>query len=211
VKTTELIDLLAREAGPAPRLWTGPWLAAVALAGALTSALLALAWLGPIPAAMLSTPAPWAKLLYAALLAAGALWLAARLARPVARLRSPVRVLLGVAAAMALVGAAVLGAAPGADRAAALLGHSWASCPWNVLVLSLPALAGALGVVRRMAPTRLRAAGFAAGLLAGAAGAFGYALACNESSLAFVALWYSLGILLAGGVGALLGPRVLRW
>jgi hypothetical protein len=78
-------------------------------------------------------------------------------------------------------------------------------------LLSLPALAGALWVLRSLAPTRPRAAGFAAGLFAGAAGAFGYAFACVEESAAFIALWYSLGIALAGALGALLGPRVLRW
>jgi hypothetical protein len=63
------------------------------------------------------------------------------------------------------------------------------------------------GRVARSGPTRLRAAG----LLAGAVGAFGYAFACIEQSTAFVALWYSLGIGMSGALGAALGPRVLRW
>jgi hypothetical protein len=80
-----------------------------------------------------------------------------------------------------------------------------------VLALSLPALAAALWAVRGLAPTRPRTAGFAAGLLAGSVGAIGYALSCAEASPAFVALWYTLGIALTGAVGAVLGPRVLRW
>jgi hypothetical protein len=48
-------------------------------------------------------------------------------------------------------------------------------------------------------------------LFAGALGAFGYALACDELALPFVAAWYTLGVLLTAGLGALLGPRVLRW
>jgi hypothetical protein len=68
-----------------------------------------------------------------------------------------------------------------------------------------------LWALRGLAPTRPRAAGLAAGLLAGAIGAFAYALACHEVSVAFVALWYSLGIALSGALGALLGPRLLRW
>jgi len=91
------------------------------------------------------------------------------------------------------------------------LGSSWLSCPWNVLALSLPGLGAALWAVRGLAPTRPRAAGFAAGMFAGALGALGYALACQEGSAAFVAVWYTLGIGLTGGLGALLGPRVLRW
>lgn len=77
--------------------------------------------------------------------------------------------------------------------------------------MSLPALAAALWALRGLAPTRPRHAGFAAGLLAGAVRACGYALACTESSPAFIAAWYTLGILLTGCLGAALGPRVLRW
>ena len=78
-------------------------------------------------------------------------------------------------------------------------------------MVSLPALAAALWALRGLAPTRLRTAGFASGVLAGSVGAFGYALSCPEASMSFVAVWYSLGILLTGALGAALGPRVLRW
>ena len=45
----------------------------------------------------------------------------------------------------------------------------------------------------------------------GAMGAIGYALSCPASSLAFVALWYTLGMVLTASIGAWLGPRVFRW
>jgi hypothetical protein len=38
-----------------------------------------------------------------------------------------------------------------------------------------------------------------------------YALTCPEDGAAFLATWYGLGILAVGGLGALLGPRLLRW
>jgi len=113
--------------------------------------------------------------------------------------------------AMAAIGAASLWAAPPGTRLAVLLGGSWSSCPWIVLALSLPALAATLHAMRGLAPTRPRAAGAAAGLLAGSIGAIGYALHCPEAALAFVATWYTAGIALAGALGAALGPRVLRW
>jgi hypothetical protein len=47
--------------------------------------------------------------------------------------------------------------------------------------------------------------------MAGALGALGYALSCEESSPAFVAVWYTAGVALVGLLGAALGPRVLRW
>jgi hypothetical protein len=211
MKTNDLIELLAAGAGPAPRAVAARRLAPAAALGVLASAAGALVILGPIPAELFATPAPWMKLAYAGALAGAAAWLAARLGRPIARTSGPVRALLLVVAAMVLLGALTLLATPVGARLATVLGHSWARCPFNVLVLSLPALAGALWALRGLAPTRPRAAGLAAGLLAGGLGAFGYALSCTELSPAFVAIWYSLGIALAGGLGAALGPRVLRW
>jgi hypothetical protein len=122
-----------------------------------------------------------------------------------------VRLLVVVVAAMALLGVFAVVAAPSGERMAAVLGHSWSRCPFNVLALSLPALGGALWALRGLAPTRPRAAGLAAGLFAGGLGACGYALACTELSPAFVAVWYSLGIGLSGALGAALGPSTLRW
>lgn len=211
MKTEDLISLLARGAGPAPRVSMAPRLLPVALAGVTLSALLAVGILGAIPAAMYATAAPWIKLAYAGALAAAGGWLTARLARPVAAVSVPARVALGVVGLMLALGLAVLAATPAGQRAQAVLGHSWPTCPWSVFLLSLPALAATLVVLRRLAPTRLRAAGASAGLWAGALGAAGYALSCVEDSAAFVAVWYTLGILLTTGLGALLGPRVLRW
>lgn len=211
MKTESLIDLLATNAGPAPRAVAARRLAPAATLGVVASAAGALAVLGPIPAALFATPAPWMKLAYAGALAVGAGWLAARLGRPVARTAGPRRALLLVVGAMALIGALAVLIAPAGGRVALVLGHSWASCPVNVLLCSLPALAGALWALCGLAPTRPRAAGFAAGLFAGALGACGYALACTETSTAFVAIWYSLGIALTGALGAALGPRLLRW
>jgi hypothetical protein len=160
---------------------------------------------------MLSGVALWTKLAYAGALAVVAGWLTARLARPVSRVALPWRLLAAVDGGMALIGIVSLAATPGQDRVEHLLGHSWFICPWGVLALSLPALAGSLWAVHGLAATRPRMAGLAAGLFAGALGAMGYALACPEVSLTFVAIWYSLGIALAGVLGAFLGPRVLRW
>jgi len=172
---------------------------------------LALLIVGPRPAAMFASPGPWIKLGYALSLAASAALLTARLARPVARLTIPQTAVAAVFVAMALVGTAtVLGTAQG-ERAAAILGQAWFACPWLLMGLSLPALGAIFWAVRGLAPTRLRKAGFSAGLLAGAIGAAGYALACPEASAAFVAIWYTLGIGLTAALGAALGPRVLRW
>ncbi len=160
---------------------------------------------------MFLTPVPWMKMAYAGALALAAAWLTARLARPAAHTTVAARTTALVVLAMGALGAASLASEPEGGRLRALLGDSWAACPWRVLALSLPALAASFWALRGLAPTRPRAAGFAAGLLAGALGAFGYALSCPEASPAFVAVWYTLGVGLTGALGAALGPRMLRW
>ena len=211
MKTEQLIDLLARGAGPAPRMNAAPRLALVVAGGTVLSAAGALWLLGAIPSAMYASPAPWIKLAYAGSLALAVLWLAVRLSRPVARLASPARMAGLVVLGMAVLALGSLAYAPSGERLDTLFGNSWARCPADVLLLSLPTLAGTLWVMRGLAPVRLHAAGFAAGVLAGAVGAAGYALSCLETSPAFVGIWYTTGIALAGALGAWLGPRVLNW
>lgn len=211
MNTDKLIDLLANGAGPVMTTAVSRRLLSVVAGGALASALAALAllgWLGPDQWAASST---LAKLAYAGGLALSLSWLTGRLARPGAPVGWPLVALLGVFALMAAAGAAVLARTPPDLLRLAIVGQSALVCPWAILLLSLPALSGLMWMLRQMAPTRLALTGLAAGLLAGAVGAAGYALTCTEGSLAFVALWYSLGILLAGFAGALLGPRLLRW
>jgi hypothetical protein len=211
MKTDELIQLLAQGAGPAPRAVAARRLAPGALLGLLVSVALAAAWLGWVPMAVYEHVGPWFKLGYAGALALAAAWLAARLGRPAARTTGPLVAVAVVLALALLLGLGSWWSLPAAERAAALLGHSAAQCPWNVLALSLPPLAAALWALRGLAPTRPVAAGAAAGLFAGALGAFGYALACSELALPFVAAWYTLGMALSTALGALLGPRALRW
>lgn len=212
MRTDALIDLLAQGAGTAPRAVAARRLAPACLIGLAVSVVLALALVGPLAPATFGTPAPWIKVGYTASLALAAAWLAARAARPAAPLAKAARAVLAVVLVMGVAAAAILAFhTPPAQRMDALLGQTWRVCAWNVLALSLPALGLALWAMRGLAPTRLRLAGFASGLMAGALGALGYSLACPEASAAFVAVWYTLGVLLTGLVGAALGAWWLRW
>ncbi len=211
MRTEAWIDLLARGAGPAPRALAVKRLSPAVAVGLLASACASIAWLGLIPWPLFSTPVPWTKMAYAGALAMAASWWVIRLSRPGASSRGPRQAVLGVVLLMAVLGFVSWLAQPAAERLSALLGHSWLSCAPSVLAVSLPALTAALWALRGLAPTRPRSAGFAAGVLAGSVGAIGYALSCPEASAAFVAVWYSLGILLTAGLGALLGPRALAW
>ncbi len=211
MKTSDWITLLATRSGPAPRHLVGRRLLAAGLLGALASGAATLGLLGLNPALAGAPAALVTKLAYLLALLAGAALLLDRLARPGA---SPRRALPVLAAALLGLGATALvslaEAAP-AQAAALFWGRSWASCPWRIAALSLPALAAALWALRGLAPTRPPLAGLAAGLFAGTLGALGYLLYCSETSPLFVLVWYTLGIVLAGLAGTLLGARWLRW
>ena len=211
MKTEQLVALLARQSGPAPRRVVENRLATAIVVGGLASAGAALGALGLNTGLTAMGSAQAVKLAYLASLMLAAAWLADRLSRPGTPWRRAAWNVVVVILAMAAFAAIVSVLTPDAQRLELLLGHSWAACPWRVAALSAPALAAALWAMRGLAPTRPRAAGFAAGVLAGSLGGLGYALYCPELSPLFVLVWYTLGILMAAAAGAALGPRVLTW
>lgn len=211
MRTEQLVDLLARQAGPAPSKVVETRLALAAGTGALASAGLALGTLGLNPALADMGFALAVKLAYVMGVLFSAAWLADRVSRPGAPWRRAARALAGVVLAMSVLAALSWATAAGSDRVGLLLGRSWTSCPWRVTALSAPALVALLWALRGLAPTRPRLAGCVAGLFAGSLGALGYALHCPELSPVFVLVWYSLGILVPALAGALVGPWVLRW
>lgn len=213
MNTDDLIFRLAQDVPAVPRRAVGRRLAiGIALGGSVSALLVALV-LGIRPDLGLAMrgPAFWVKWGYTFSLAVAAVVMIAQLARPdSARLRwtwllaIPVTLLAGL-------GVIELARTPPGKWLAMWLGHSWMICPWLVFALAMPIFIGLLWSFRRLAPTRLRAAGAAAGLAAGAVAATVYCIHCPEVSAIFVLTWYSLGILLAASLGALLGPRLLRW
>jgi len=213
VRTDELIEELSSRAKPVNPFNVELRVAAgLGVGGALAVIAVAL-WLGIRPdlAQAAATPGFWMKFAFAGAVGVAAMALSCRLGRPGCR----VRVLWWVVAApiMLLAAAAIvqLAGASASERLRLWLGHSWMVCPVRIVVLSAPSFLGMLWAFRQLAPIELRLAGLGAGLAAGAVGASVYALTCEESSVAFLATWYSLGILAVGAIGAVFGPRVLRW
>lgn len=88
---------------------------------------------------------------------------------------------------------------------------SWLECLLRIPALAAPAFVILAVAVRRLAPTNLTRAGAYIGLAAGGIAAMGYSLHCHDDAVAFVAISYTLAILEMALVGALIGPRVLRW
>lgn len=211
MKTNDLIAMLSTQAGPAPKISVASRLLPAGIAGGLLAAAMVLGVLGLIPNAMFAEPGPWIKIAYATTLAFAAAWLIARLGRPGASGKQAASAIAGVVLIMALAGAVSYFGTPEAERTEALMGHSWLVCPWAILGLSLPVMAGSFWAMRGFAPTRLAYAGAACGLFSGAVAALVYALACTEPAAPFIAIWYTLGVALCGAVGAFLGPRLLNW
>jgi hypothetical protein len=153
----------------------------------------------------------WMKAGYTAALAAAGGWLFTRLGRPGASATAPLLVLLSVLAVALAMGAMNMMAAPSDGRMPVLLGHSYQVCAINIAGLSLLTAPFLFWAARKFAPTRPMRAGAAAGLTAGAIAATLYGLHCQESTAAFVATWYSLGILISTAAGAVIGRFALRW
>ncbi len=213
MKTEDLVAMLARGPVAADPRAVERTLAVAAGAGALMAVVLMWGVLGVRPdiAAVVAAPAFWWKLAFPLSLAVVGFAVVARLARPGAGVGGG-----GPAIALPLVLVWALAAAqwfatPPQERLGIVLGHSAAVCVASVALLALPTLAAACVALRALAPTRLRAAGAAAGLLAGAVAASAYAVHCDEMQAPFIAVWYVLGMALPTALGALLGPRVLRW
>ena len=156
-------------------------------------------------------PMFWVKLAFAASLTAASLLAALRLSRPGASLARVPGALAAPVLAMWLLAAIALGRAAPSQWSGLFLGETWQSCPLLIAMLSVPVFVAVMWAMKGLAPTRLRLAGAAAGLLAGAAGALVYTLHCPELEAPFLGFWYLLGMLIPTSVGALLGPRILRW
>ena len=153
----------------------------------------------------------WMKWTYTISLGVIAILATAHLARPEAVRPRWLWLLAVPVTALAALAVGELIRTPMQGWPALWMGLSWKMCSTRVATLSLPIFAGLMIAFRRLAPTRLRLTGAVAGLAAGACGATLYCLHCPEVSAVFVLTWYSLGIAVAAGIGALLGPRLLRW
>lgn len=213
MKTDDLISMLATGVTPVDRHAVGRRFGIAVIVGAVLATLLMAATLHVRAdlADVAVTPLFWAKVALPFSLMLGALWMAARLARPG---MAPSAAWLGVSvpfAAVWLGAIQVITQTPAAERAAAVLGQTWRVCPFNIVMLSVPVFIAVFWALRGLAPTRLRLTGAVGGLLSGAVATLAYCLHCPEMGVAFWGVWYVLGMLVPAALGALLGPRLLQW
>lgn len=213
MKTDVLIEQLAERLEP-----ISPWaarrnLVGLTVCGVAVAAVAILSWRGFRPDLMTAMAGAmfWTKFAYTLAIGVLALWAAERLGRPGANPTRPMALLVRLLIVFALAAVVRFVMAQPGERHQILMGHSAMICPWIILGLSLPVLASAIVGLRGLAPTRPTLAGFAAGVSAGGFAAFAYAFSCNESGMPFVAVWYTMPVLLAGGLGAVAGRFALRW
>ena len=161
--------------------------------------------------AALGAPMFWFKLGFAASLMSASLIAVRRLGRPgkaVGHLSAGV--VVPITALWLLALSTLITTTPG-QRLSMVFGATWTVCPWLIAMLALPVFVGSMWSLAGLAPTRLHTAGACAGMLSGATAALVYSLHCPEMQAPFLAVWYVLGIALPTALGALLGPRLLRW
>lgn len=213
MKTDDLVTMLATGADSVPPNQAAHRYAAAIAWGALGAALLMITLLGPRPdlAAAVLLPMFWVKIAFVGSFAAASLLTALRLSRPGLSLAGVPGALGAPVLAIWLLAVIVLARAEPAQRATLFFGDTWNSCPFLIALLSAPVFVAIVWAMKGLAPTRLRLAGTAAGLLAGAVGTLMYSIHCPEMDAPFIAFWYLLGMLIPTAVGALLGPRLLRW
>jgi hypothetical protein len=212
MRTDNLIHALATNLQPAPRHLVSTRILLGVVAGVLASLALLFALIGPRPDLLLAlgTTSFWSKAAYIATTAAMALWVVARLARP----GTSAKEFWLLAVPVAIYLPVVVWELAHTDQTlwgSMLLGHGWRLCTWLVLGLSMPVFAGLLWAFRGFAPTHSEIAGAAAGVCSGAVAGIVYCLHCPTDTALFAFAWYTLAFTIAGGLGAMLGRRFLRW
>lgn len=209
--TDELIARLSADLKPVRPMAMQRLLLGALLASGVVAVIAMLLLLGmrpDMPSAAV-TMIYWSKFSYTLALALLGLAATMVLARPGGRTRWPW--LMAVALLAALLVLAVIQLARSDDMMPMIMGSSIVRALTYIPILSLPVLLASIVALRRMAPTRPTLAGFAAGITAGSTGAWIYAFTCTETGMMFLAIWYTLAILIVGAVGAVLGRYFLRW
>lgn len=213
MRTDKLIDILADAQQRQPR--GAPWVAVSAglTAGLAAALLLMTTTLGIRPdlIAALADPVVCLKLGFTVVVLLGAGMAARQLSLPGKAWRGAAAILFLAFAVLALWGLADLARRPVAEWAPCIMGHDWLTCLVAIPLLSLPTILAMGAGMRQLAPTRLRLAGTFLGLAAGGAASFAFTLYCQEDTVPFIVVWYSLALGISALLGRAIGPWMLRW
>jgi hypothetical protein len=212
MKTDQLIDMLSTNVEPVKTGQLKKTLAATLVVGAAASFCVMLTTVGlRTEAGGLHVGYLVLKLLFMLILIGAGTALLAKLIRPGQDDRNLYLLLFVAFIALGVVGVVALVVQPSAAWDRMILGTQWQMCALCIPGFAIVPFAGLIWALRRGAPTHLRRTGAVAGLVAGAVGAVAYAFHCPDDSIPFIALWYGAMVALCALVGAILGPRLLRW
>ncbi|RUW27797.1 MULTISPECIES: NrsF family protein [unclassified Mesorhizobium] len=212
MRTEDLIKALDADARSKAMPQDSAWWLAVAAAAVIAATVF---WLtiGPRPDIMaaMHTMRFLAKFVFTIALGVSAFALIRALSTPGA---STARAAAWMAVAPLLVVVAValeLFAVPSPEWGRRLVGTNWYICLTFIPLIGIGPLAVFLAALRHGAPTRPMLAGAVAGLLAGGLSATFYAAHCFDDSPLFVAIWYTLAIVILTALGAIGGRLFVRW
>ncbi|GLK70137.1 DUF1109 family protein [Ancylobacter dichloromethanicus] len=211
MKTDDLIDLLAKDAAPQwpfRTLYMAALGCGVVLAGVLFFMLVGLRPNFEQAAETIRFPLKFLLMLPLAMSAAG---VTLAMAQPAADSGIWGWLLVAALALAAGAIASELYVLPPELWMTNLVGKNAAFCLRTIPMLAAGPLLCLLFVLRRGAPTHPGRTGAWAGLAAGAIGATWYAAHCPDDSPLFVAVWYSLGMLMMTLAGYVSGRHLLRW
>jgi hypothetical protein len=213
MRTNQFIDLLSSDAEPVRRGIVGKAFALALVIGAAAAFVLMLVTVGPRAGIFEGAGSTFliVKLFFTlSLIGLGTLFLVAA-AYPGRNPRRRLAFITLPFLAIASLGlGAILLATPMA-RQDMIFGPEWLSCLVWIPLFAIAPFGALTWALRMAAPTELRRTGAVAGLVAGALGATAYAFHCPGDSIPFIAIWYGLPILFWTLLGAILGPRLLRW
>ena len=212
METEQLIRTLAADNLHRARP-VGLVLALALLAAAPVSMVMFLTEFGVRPDVMTAMHNPFfdLKFVVTLALATSAIVVSLHLSRPEASLKGWAWLLLIPAGILATAIASEMMMPQRLPMMTRLIGSNSRVCMTAIPLMSLPLLAAALIGLRHGAPTRPAVAGAIAGLLSAGLAATLYASHCTDDSPLFVTTWYTISTALVTAIGALVGPRVLRF
>jgi hypothetical protein len=211
MKTDQLINILSTNLEPVKRGQVAKTLALALIAGGAASFCVMLGTVGLRSGPTFSLNFLAVKLLFTLSLLGMGTVLLARLARPGQSGKRLSTLTLLPFLVIAIAGAVALGFENPMMWGKMLLGMNWVTCLLCIPLFAVIPFVALIWFLRRGASTDLRHTGAIAGLVAGALGATAYAFHCADDSIPFIAVWYGAMVSLCAFIGALLGPRLLRW
>jgi hypothetical protein len=216
MNTDRLIDILSDDPAPVESDQLGKVVLLAIVIGEVAAIALMLATVGPRADLQSTAHLEWltAKLFFALSVVGVGVPLLIRSIRPGLEEQTSWRLgLVPFVTALAVALAVVFFSQPQA-REALLRGTTRISsvrCLLCILFFAVIPMAAVIRAVRKGAPTRLRLSGSITGMVAGGIGAAAYAFNCTSDTIPFIAIWYGAAIAICALLGALLGPRLLRW